>query len=367
MITVDIHILQSVPPSNINRDDNGSPKTALYGGVRRARISSQALKRATRENFSEYLDTSELGHRTKLAASLIAERISQSHPEIADPEDRAWKVLTQLKLKREKSHPRKDEQPGPDTTQYLVFFSNPQLDRLAELAAQEEAPTANEVKAAVQLNNGIGLSLFGRMVADDAGINVDASVQVAHAISTHAVESEYDYYTAVDDDTPDGETGAGMMGLLEFNSSTLYRYATINVDGLRANLGDEAATLRAVRAFLRSFVVSMPTGKQSTFANNTLPEAVVVSVHRGRPISYVDAFESPVMSNGAGYLTKSAEQLAAHAQDIADAYGQSGAQTWVLRVGKVGAALDVLGPRLPLDELVDAVANQVELSTSEQI
>jgi len=92
----------------------------------------------------------------------------------------------------------------------------------------------------------MNVALFGRMVADDPGLNVDAAVQVAHAISTHTVETDFDYYTAVDDRNPSDETGAGMIGTVEFLSATLYRYATVSVDGLHANLGDAAATARAV-------------------------------------------------------------------------------------------------------------------------
>lgn len=147
-------------------------------------------------------------------------------------------------------------------------------------------------KAALSRDHSVDVALFGRMVADDANLNVDAACQVAHAISTHAVATEFDYYTAVDDQNPAEETGAGMIGTIEFDSATLYRYATINVPALLRSLGDTEATAQAVEAFVRSFATSMPTGKQNTFANRTAPDAVVVMVRPDRPVNLVGASRS---------------------------------------------------------------------------
>ena len=124
-------------------------------------------------------------------------------------------------------------------------------------------------------------------------MNVDAAAQVAHAISVHPVETEFDYFTAVDDYLQADESGAGMIGTVEFNSSTLYRYATVDVNRLADNLGDAVAARRAVEAFVESFVRSMPTGKQTTFANRTLPEAVVVMVRDSQPINLVGSLREP--------------------------------------------------------------------------
>ncbi|MEK8144007.1 type I-E CRISPR-associated protein Cas7/Cse4/CasC [Streptomyces sp. M10(2022)] len=143
-----------------------------------------------------------------------------------------------------------------------------------------------QAKAVANRHHSVDISLFGRMVADTADINVDAAAQVAHALGVHAVETESDYYTAVDDKNAADESGAGMIGTVDFNSSTLYRYAALDVDRLRDNLGmglneEKPGTdpvRRAVEAFLEGFVTSLPTGKINTFGNHTLPDAVVVKL-----------------------------------------------------------------------------------------
>ena len=361
---IDIHVLQSVPPSNINRDDTGSPKTAVYGGVRRARVSSQAWKRAARRDFAALLDASELGVRTKRAVELLAERITKNNSDLVGEaaSARAIAALEAAKLKVKAGRkPKEGEQP---LTEYLVFFSNLQLDRLAQMAATSESDKIDPraAKNALKQEHSIDVALFGRMVANDADLNVDAACQVAHALSTHAIATEYDYYTAVDDKSPDDETGAGMIGTIEFDSATLYRYATVNVDALKKNLGDSAATARAVEAFVRSFVTSMPTGKQNSFANRTVPDAVVVMVREDRPVNLIGAFEDAVRSPE-GFVRASCEALASYATDVAGAFGDAPTTTWVTRVGTRTDALASLGESVRFDELVDGVGQRVLAAT----
>lgn len=364
-LNIDVHVLQSVPPSNLNRDDTGSPKTAVYGGVRRARVSSQAWKRATRRDFSSHLDDADLGVRTKRAVELLAAQITALKPELADQAiSLAMATLDAAGLKTKAR--RKAEEGEPQLTEYLVFFSNQQIAKLAQLAVAEgPGGSLKDAKKILKEGNSIDLALFGRMVANDADLNVDAACQVAHAISTHAVANEFDYYTAVDDKNPDDETGAGMIGTVEFNSATLYRFATINVDALMDNLGTAEATARAVEAFVRSFVESMPTGKQNTFANGTLPEAVVVMVREGRSASLVGAFEDAVRSSGEGFVKPSSERLTAYADEVARAYAGRPAETWVTRVGEQTAALDALGDRVALGELVTSLGSAVRTALAE--
>ena len=267
-----------------------------------------------------------------------------------------------LKLKVEKRRARKDADEGDDPgvkTEYLLFFSNEQLDGLAALAANGEK-SARAYKEVMQGGNGIALALFGRMVANDADLNVDASVQVAHALSTHAVETEFDFYTAVDDEAHSDETGAGMMGTIEFNSSVLYRYANVNVDLLRGQLAEGDDVVVAAREFVRSFIESMPSGKQNTFANATLPDAVVVSVRDDRPISYVSAFEEPVQAGVHGGLVQgSCEALANYAREVSTQFAAEPSKTWVVRVGEATSSLDDLGARVPLPVLVDELGQAV--------
>ncbi len=375
---IDIHILQTVPPSNLNRDDTGSPKTAIYGGVRRSRVSSQAWKRAAREAFKSYLDESELGTRTKRVVDLLAEEIVDQAPELEErASELASSTFETIGIKLEK--PKKDEsqEEKEDATlqsKYLLFLSRRQIQNLASAAI--EAAGADDVKKALRAakvkdlanrDHSVDIALFGRMVADQTDINVDAAAQVAHAISVHSVETEFDYYTAVDDRLDDDETGAGMIGTVEFNSATLYRYAAVDVNRLADNLGDALATRRAVEAFLQAFVRSMPSGKQNSFAHRTLPEAVVVVVRESQPINLVGAFEKPIRElERKGRVKRAAEELCNEAQEIERAYGEKPISSWVTRVGTDTDSLDELGANVPLDEMVTQLGELVETRLGEQ-
>lgn len=398
---LDIHILQTVPPSNLNRDDTGAPKSATYGGVRRSRVSSQAWKRATRKAFDELLDKSELGIRTKKVAEELAGRVQTLDPSLtraAALELAAETVSTatgsKLSVPKRKS---KDAGANADAdanaedlageSGYLMFLSDRQFSALAALAVEggkggdvkalkdflKVRANRDRAKQAVDTEHSVDIALFGRMVADSADLNVDAAVQVAHALSVHPVEVESDYYTAVDDRNTDAEPGAGMIGTVEFNSATLYRYAAVDVNRLQENLGsggnDEQqpaeATRRAVTTFLEGFITSLPTGKINTFGNQTLPSVVIVKVRSRRPISYVGAFEQPVPpgENG-GFLRGACKQLATFVPELEARYGLTGdgqgtRHSWVLRVGTETSALDGLGAEVNLPELLTAVGDTV--------
>jgi CRISPR system Cascade subunit CasC len=164
----------------------------------------------------------------------------------------------------------------------------------------------------------------------------------------------------MDDRSTEEETGAGMIGVIEFNSSTLYRYATVDANRLLDNLGDVEATEKAVAAFVEAFVRSMPTGKQNTFANRTLPEAVLVQVRNTQPINLVGAFESPIRETEVnGRVKLAAEALRDEAAEVARAYGEKPIASWVTRIGPDTDALDDLGPSVPLSELVDELRGLV--------
>ncbi|WP_328914907.1 MULTISPECIES: type I-E CRISPR-associated protein Cas7/Cse4/CasC [unclassified Streptomyces] len=388
---VDVHILHTVPPSNLNRDDTGAPKTAVYGGVRRARVSSQAWKRATRKAFESLLDPSELGVRTKKVAAALAERISALEPSLARETAlaaaaEAVHAATGAKIeppKRKSADAAKGgaDAPAPESS-YLMFLSARQFDALAVLAL-EGIKGSGDIKAffknrdnkarareAAVTRHSVDIALFGRMVADSSDINVDAAAQVAHAISVHAVENETDYFTAVDDrNEGDGESGAGMIGTVDFNSATLYRYAALDIDALSRNLGqglrdDEPVTdpvRRAVEAFIKGFAASVPTGKINTFGNQTLPDAVVVKLRTSRPVNFVGAFETPVRADeDGGHLAKACAALAAYVPNVEHAYGvEKDTHTWVVRVGPGTEPLADLGTAVTLPELTDAVGAAV--------
>lgn len=367
---VDISILQTVPPSNINRDDTGSPKSAVYGGERRARVSSQAWKRATRLAFDDLLDKSDLGTRTKRVVELIGERIIAQQPDIdvARAQELAGIALGAAGIKLTAPRKSTPENPLPDESNYLLFLSSRQLDHVAQLcidADGSEDPKAHlrsaAIKNALDTAHSVDLALFGRMVADTTDLNVDAACQVAHAISVHPVDNEFDYFTAVDDHkaADDAEdAGAGMIGTVEFNASTLYRYATVDADALKKNLGDDEATRRAVEAFVRAFVTSMPTGKQNTFANRTLPDAVVISIRETQPVNLVGAFEDAVIEKPR--LRVASERLAVYAQEVDAAFGTAPVVSWVVRIGEATEALAVLGESTPLGDAVALVGDTVK-------
>lgn len=342
---VDFHVLQTVPPSCVNRDDTGSPKTAVYGGTTRARVSSQAWKRAMRLMFKEeLLSDEELGLRTKKIVAMVAEEIISIAPERAqDAEKLATKALSEAGLKI------KNADKGTDA---LFFMSGAQARALAELAANDCADK-KAYKKALNSNPSVDMLLFGRMVADDPSLNYDAAAQVAHSISTHAVHNEYDYFTAVDDRAPEDNAGAGHLGTVEYNSATMYRYATVNVMELNKHIG-KAELMRVIRAFGEAFVRSMPTGKQNTFANRTLPDAVYVTVRTDQPVNLCGAFERAIPAGEQGFVVPSKKRLCTYAKELYRDYAGEPARAFA-----VGAGLEDLAEPMPLCELLDAMPQAV--------
>lgn len=297
---LDIHAIQTVPPSNINRDDTGSPKTAQYGGVTRARVSSQSWKRAIRKYFYDKGHIQNSGIRSCDIVNYIAKIIVEKDKSISNKNaiklvEKALKVVAaKLSTKDQK-------------LKALFFISNNQADKFAQ-ACLDKKTDKTELQEILKTDTSIDIALFGRMLADDPSLNEDASSQVAHAISTHAIESEFDFYNAVDDLAPEDNAGAAWLGTLEYNSSTLYRYANIALHDFYRQLGDKEEVIDAVKLFVEAFVKSMPTGKINSFANQTLPQAVVVSLRSDRPINLVSAFEEPIKSEN-GYVDKSIQKL----------------------------------------------------------
>ncbi|SEA61241.1 CRISPR system Cascade subunit CasC [Bowdeniella nasicola] len=358
---IDFHIVQDAPPSCINRDDNGSPKSAFYGGVARLRVSSQAWKRATREKFEAVIDRRERGTRTAQAVELVEKSINEQADDLTDrAEELAEEVVKATGIKIELPRGRKEGE-AKKVTGYLLFLSNAQIDLLAKEAIdsvrEEREIDKKTAKAVLRADNSIDLALFGRMVADWPDGNVDAACQVAHAISTHPAETEFDFFTAVDDvkaQAEDADAGAGMMGTVEFASATLYRYATINMDQLVENLGTTDSAIAAVKAFAEAFITSMPTGKVNTFANFTLPAAVIVTVRSSQPISYVGAFETPVRATTqSGYTEKSVSAIANFAKEIESTYRMTPEASFVVTLDTHAEALAELGERVSFPELAE--------------
>ena len=378
---IEVHLLQSFPPANLNRDDTGQPKDCEFGGVRRGRISSQALKRRMRTSGvfeSRFKDR--LGKRTKRAHQEVAARLATEtyggHSE-ETARDLAVAVLdTMLGWDEAK-----------ETTKVLWFVGADELDRLAEITnehaeaistavhARRQLPEpdgkpskaekkaqadgdkavrdkASAVRDAFKKERGeyvrsVDVALFGRMLAEVPGMNIDAAAQVAHAISTHALDQDFDYYTAVDDLNTNEQTGAGMVGTTGFNASCYYRYALVDAEQLARNMAegqdptpaDRELAAEAVEAFVEAAYTAIPTGKQNAFAAQT-PPSLVMAVARGAsgmPWSLANAFVDPVRANGRGIVAGSVAKLAEHWEALVDMYGlEEGAQAFVKVARDVG-------------------------------
>ena len=238
-------------------------------------------------------------------------------------------------------------------------MSNRQAKEIARLACGDTADK-NDFKKALKEYPSVDIALFGRMAASDPTLNYDAASQVAHAISTHAVQNEYDYFTAVDDISEDDNAGAGHLGTVEFNSSTLYRYANVNVSELRKTLDDAADVAVVVRKFAEAFIRSMPTGKENTFANRTFPDAVYVTIRMDQPVNLCGAFEKPVRASEDGYATESEKRLAAYAKKIYSRYAAEPKAAFC-----IGDALSDIAQQLSLPELLDTLESNLREQVSE--
>ncbi len=370
---LELHYLQNFAPSNLNRDDTGSPKDAFFGGSRRLRISSQSFKRAMRQDFAarRILSPDELGQRTKRAHEEIARRIQV---EGSTPEQRqaaAELALAGLGL------PVKEGK-----SQYLLFLGRDELQRVADIvssnwqefqaAAPEPEAAAGgrkkkaskkaalsgdlntQLKGALDGSRAVDVALFGRMLADLPDKNTDAAAQVAHAISTHALrERQYDFYTAVDDLKPQDNAGADMLDTVEFASATVYRYICINLKKLLGNLqGDRELLERGLKAFLYASIFAASTGKQNTFAAHNLPALMVQVVSQdAAPRNLANAFEQGLLGSKPGYLAQSTEQLAQEMQWQNEVFGRAGHARYIAREGQY----EVFGEAAnSVDELIEA-------------
>lgn len=367
-IFVDFHVLQTVPPSCVNRDDTGSPKTAIYGGVTRARVSSQAWKHAIREEFKSLFTEDKLANRTKHIVEMIEQEMltmkKSENPDISDEDifannyseihARTLKVLKEAGI-----NVKSPEKNKPEVADALFFISNKQIKAVADVALDDilndkskDKERKDAVIKALKENQSVDIALFGRMLASNPELNSDATAQVAHAISTHAVQNEYDYFTAVDDCQSEDNTGAGHLGTVEFNSSTLYRYANVNITELSDIISKESVP-ETVSKFAKAFICSMPTGKENTFANRTLPDAVYITIRSDQPVNLCGAFEKPVPKGYNGYVENSGKQFVEYAEKIYKDYGSPEAAYCI------GDEMSSVSEKLSMPELLSALEKSV--------
>jgi CRISPR system Cascade subunit CasC len=310
---IQIHILQNYAPSNLNRDDTGSPKTTYFGGVQRGRISSQCLKRSIRlsEVFADaFQDDGLLAKRTRRLPGLVEDALKEMQ---VDEEIIATIVQRVPEIGSESGRGAGKVEEGETLeTRQLIFVGQnevkPMAEKLLALYQEKGAKAWEKLDIKKDITRALGTSvprsvdvaMFGRMTTSSAFEDVQAAVQVAHALSVNAVEQEFDYFTAVDDlKGPDEDPGAGMIGDVEYNSSAYYKYVNVHWEGLVENLGgDQDIARKAVSALLEAAATAQPSGKQNTFAAHNLPDLVLVEVReKNLPVSYANAFIEPARQN----------------------------------------------------------------------
>ncbi|GHS97009.1 type I-E CRISPR-associated protein Cas7/Cse4/CasC [Synergistales bacterium] len=361
----EIHMLKNYPPTNLNRDDTGSPKSCIFGGTQRGRISSQSLKRAWRmsERFEKLLQKP--GIRTRHLPDLVAEKLAERG--MAKDIIEAWKSkITGIANKKGTENPK-------GRTSQIIIYAPDDIEAVADMVQTmnlDEFAEKEEVNKKKKSNKEgpfekkfkekekevedrsvtLDIALFGRMVTAAAFRNVEAAMQVAHAISTHTVTRESDFYTAVDDwleakgktedESPEenvsndgnvNESGAGMMGDIDFNSCCYYIYAAIDSDKLTENLKDSPDKQALIDCVLPGIVEVMafsnPSGKQNSFAGHIFPDLLIVEVKDDNvPASYANAFAEPAKIGYArekgevGLVADSVQKLAAEIDMMKKAY-----------------------------------------------
>nr|WP_272918518.1 type I-E CRISPR-associated protein Cas7/Cse4/CasC [Nocardiopsis alba] len=373
-------MLQSFPTSNLNRDDVGQPKSVTFGGVMRGRVSSQCLKRSTRTLFPQYgLDRSELGERTKRLSLITARLLDGGSKADLPPSEEtlgivkqalAWmgfaiaeQDLTQYlfflgpkaaeelaaycrghwddlaarrrerqELKSDLEKLRQVNANGKKAGNQVKTFEN-KLKKLDEVPAAKRKETKKAADRVLSAGRSVDIALFGRMIANNKDFNVDAASQVAHAFSTHAVATEFDFFTAVDDlkaNEADQDAGADMIGVVDFNAACYYRYANVDLDQLRRNLAEGSGAAqddteigklvnRALEAWIRAFVNATPSGKQNSMAAHTRPDTLLMVAREHGSWNLANAFLKPV--EGTAIMEDSTERLFTHFRKLREFYG----------------------------------------------
>jgi len=324
-LRIEFHILQSFPVTCLNRDDVGAPKTAVVGGSTRARVSSQCWKRQIRLALHEF--GIQLGSRTKLIAPLVEQACLAQGATEAQAKACGAKI-EQVFIKKTESAKKsaKDveaeasEGEGGDKTDTLLFLSPREVEILAR-AFQEQGFVPEAVitqkdakKQAQEIEkligkpefslDGLDIALFGRMVAQAAKLNVEAAASFAHALSTHKVANEVEFFTALDD--RQDEPGSAHMGSLEFNSATYYRYVRLDLGQLWQTLAGQSLP-DAVEAFTKALFVAVPSARQTTQAGASPWEFAKVLVRTGQPLQV--PFETAVKAQNGGFLQPSIDAL----------------------------------------------------------
>lgn len=357
MQLIELHILQSFPVSCLNRDDVGAPKSATFGGVPRARLSSQCLKRAIREYGQDHLPEAHFGgERTKLIIRPLVDALLR-HGVTDEKAALACSTEVATLLAGADKKAKQDQEPQVST---LIFLAPAEIDsigqQLAPLVIEKEKPKDLEKKVArivkeAGLMDAADIALFGRMAASMPSLTLEGAAMFSHALSTHKTENDLDFFSAVDDRKPKSDdAGAGMIGTLEFNAAVYYRYAAINLDLLfdADHLGMLTTPERrqVVAAFIRATVLAVPGARKNSM-NANVPPSCVLGIYKsaGQPMQLVNAFEEPI--RGSGLVAASIQRLQEHHQQLKTTWG-------------IETTAEVTVPDVSLATLIDELTSHVE-------
>ncbi len=345
---IQLHFLTAYPPANLNRDDTGKPKTAVMGGINRLRISSQSLKRAWRS--SELFETALAGYkgtRTKRMGIEIYHKLLNKG--IAEKDAKLWaqtiaKQFGKLK-KADKTKPLADIE-----IEQLAHFSPEEIQAIDQLIEQlvetKSMPSDTELELLRKEHKAADIACFGRMLADKSNYNVEAAIQVAHAITTHRVEIEDDYFTAVDDlNSGEEDRGAGHIGETGFAAGLFYGYVCINRDLLKENLQhDEELTQKTLAALTEAIAKIAPTGKQNSFASRAYASYMLAEKGTQPPRSLAVAFLQDLQANSS--LAGSVARLESTRKNMDEVFGSCSDAEYFFNVesgeGSLQALLDFI-------------------------
>jgi CRISPR system Cascade subunit CasC len=381
---VELHIIQTLPPSNPNRGRDGSPKNSMYGGSLRARLSSQSQKRAARLWYREHggVPREHLADRSRQWADELATMLVPCAGDDA-------LLIARIVLGLFNVGPDKILGEAMEPGGNLLFLSAHEIATIAAIAEQHQPllldlaerchemaelgtakkydrhPTKKEIGALIKQLGAISsaipgdVAVFGRMMAQLTEASVDGCVQVADALSVNAIPrnktadgwmaGEVDFFSAVDD--RGGKTGAGMIGERAYVSPTYYRYANICTTELIRLVGDAVTAQQFAAGFLRGFIMALPDGMVSSHAHMTVPEAIIVRTCEHQPYCHTPAFLSAINEpdgGGASISQRATMALLTRMADTTEIYG-----THPVYVGKTGLPSHIPSA-LPLDNVLDA-------------
>lgn len=345
---VQLHLLTSYPPANLNRDDLGRPKTATMGGAQRLRVSSQSLKRAwrTSELFEEAL-AGHVGVRTKeMGRQAYKQLLGQG---VKEKDAKAWAIEIAGVFGKVKSEDKKNTDPlHVLDIEQLAHFSPEErqaIDSLCVTLAQRGSePDKDDLALLRKHHTAADIALFGRMLANSPAYKTEAAAQVAHAITVHKVTVEDDFFTAVDDlNTGEEDVGAGHMGETEFAAGLFYQYICIDRELLKENLGGDTALVnKALAALTEAAATIAPTGKQNSFASRARASYVMAEVGAQQPRSLSVAFLKPVA--GDDMLTKAVGAIEASMKSMDQAYGDCADKRFVMNLASgIGSLKEIIG------------------------